>query len=256
MPQSLPLWRRQLSRFELELRAFTETSASTEEAAARIVTELYRRLVDETGSRACLLARLYQTIAYASLPPDLQEFARGCVPTGTLLPGTRCLTLLGSAGDEPDWNSRYTSVSHKAIPLASEEMIQQSPMIAQLLREFGVETRSLTGPASATKFDSSRKVYDVFHVLEAEGSPTIPAQEQFVRPHRVRSVVGFGGPLTSGDLFAAILFFRVPIPPGIAALFRSAALAVELELLRFALQPTFSSPGADGAQNSGSPGAG
>ena len=43
---------------------------------------------------------------------------------------------------------------------------------------------------------------------EAAGSPYIPAQEDFVQPVGIRSVLGFGGMLPGGDIFVVILFSR------------------------------------------------
>jgi hypothetical protein len=54
-----------------------------------------------------------------------------------------------------------------------------------------------------------------------------------VIPHGIRSVLGFGGVLPSGDLFAMILFSRVRIPREIAELFKTLSLNVKVALLPF-----------------------
>src|SRR5262249_11030000 len=87
--------------------------------------------------------------------------------------------------------------------------------------------------------DWEQRTFNVFHVAEAVGSPHIPAQAEFVIPHGVRSVLGFGGMLPSRDLFAVILFSRTPIPRGTAALFRPLALCVQLPLMPFVNGPVF-----------------
>jgi hypothetical protein len=71
------------------------------------------------------------------------------------------------------------------------------------------------------------KTYNVFHVAEARGSSAIPAQEEFVIPYGVRSALGFGGVLRSGDLFAVIMFTKVPINDETAGRFRNLALEVK-----------------------------
>ncbi|MGE5296319.1 MAG: hypothetical protein ACM3VT_15965, partial [Solirubrobacterales bacterium] len=71
------------------------------------------------------------------------------------------------------------------------------------------------------------RTFNVFHVPEAVGSPDIPEQAEFVIPHGVRSVLGFGGMLPGRDLFAVILFSQVPIPRSTAELFRPLALCVK-----------------------------
>jgi hypothetical protein len=58
----------------------------------------------------------------------------------------------------------------------------------------------------------------------------VPAQESFVIPYGIQSVVGFGGALRSGDIFAVIMFSRVPIPPDTAQLFRTLSLNVKLAI--------------------------
>ena len=59
------------------------------------------------------------------------------------------------------------------------------------------------------------------------GSEHIPNQQTFVEQYGIRSVVGMGGLLPSGEFFAVILFSRVVISPEVAALFRT--LGVECE---------------------------
>jgi hypothetical protein len=77
----------------------------------------------------------------------------------------------------------------------------------------------------------------VFHVAEALGSPFVPAQDPFVKRHGVRSVLGFGGMLPTGDLFTVILFTRVPVPRATAELFKPLALSTKLAILPFVGNP-------------------
>jgi len=81
--------------------------------------------------------------------------------------------------------------------------------------------------------ERSGKDLQCFHVEEAAGSSYVPAQEAFVLPFGVRSVLGFGGMLPSGDLFATIVFATVHIPPAVAKLFAPLSLNVKLCLLPF-----------------------
>ena len=67
----------------------------------------------------------------------------------------------------------------------------------------------------------------VFHVEDAVGNPSIPAQEEFVVKHGIRSAVGFGGALASGNLFAVIIFSRVTVPVSAAERIRTLALDVK-----------------------------
>ena len=114
-------------------------------------------------------------------------------------------------------------------------------MIMQLLRQLGVEAGSVLQDRDRCLVDWDQQTFNVFHVAEAIGSPYIPAQAEFVIPYSVRSVLGFGGVLPGHDLFAVILFSRVPIPRSTAELFRPLALCVKIALLPFVNGPAFTS---------------
>jgi len=100
-------------------------------------------------------------------------------------------------------------------------------MIAQLIRQFGLDLSDVVQPAPDLVRSLQGKTYGVFHVPEAVGSPYIPAQKDFVLKFGIRSVVGFGGSLPSGDLFAVVLFARVAISSDTADRFRNLALDVK-----------------------------
>ena len=221
-----------LTRFDLAaqlrcgrgLRSAILGALSMEAAAQRVCRFLFEELRGPEGERACALVRCYKTHPLGELPPDLQAVARGALTEERPHPATKCLTLLASSGEEPQWNSRQRSRNHRAIPLASERMIERAPMIAQLIQQFGLELSHVVHPTEELVRDLAGKKYGVFHVEEALGSPHIPAQTDFVLKHHVRSVVGFGGSLPSGDLFAVIFFSHVHVDSDTAERFRSIAL--------------------------------
>ena len=136
--------------------------------------------------------------------------------------------------------ARRDSRGHQALPLPGEESLTRSPMIRQLLRQLGVEAETLLSTDSAMMLDQSQHTFNVFHVAEASGSPYIPAQGEFVIPHAIRSVIGFGGLLLPGELFATILFTRAPVSRQAAELFTTLALNVKVALLPFAGDRIFS----------------
>lgn len=215
------------------LRGLNQGAGSMEEAARRIVECLHQNLAEgAAGERACALVRFYTTLAGGDLEPGLREFAAAILGE-PLSPSTRCLTLLATAGDRPEWNSRHLSARHKAIPLASEQMVESFPMISQLIRQFGLEAQRLLEPQPELILDLGQRTYNVFHVPEAPGSPYVPAQEDFVVRFGIRSVLGFGGVFPTGNLFAVIMFSRVPVPRETADLFRTLALSVKLAVLPF-----------------------
>ena len=225
------------------VRVASQGHATFEAAAGAIVRSLHRELAASgahDASRACALVRCYKTHPYGALPPDLKKFARGMLPVGEHpRPAMRCLTLMGTAGDDPSWNSRQESRHHQAIPLASTDVLERAPMIARLFRDFGLEPAEVVAPTPDVVRDRRGKNYGVFHVEEALGSPAIPAQDDFVRRHRIRSVVGFGGSLPTGDLFAVVLFARVHVHAEAADRFRAVALGVKAALFGYGLDETF-----------------
>jgi hypothetical protein len=185
------------------------------------------------------------TLPYHELEPGLQEFARAALGTEPD-PPTKCLTLLATAGDLPSWNDRHQSAGHRAIPLASPQMVAQSPMIFQLITQFGIELGALLTPETDIILDLEQRTYNVFHVAEAPGSPHVPAQDEFVLPFGIRSVVGFGGVLPGGNLVAFILFAKCSIKSETASMFKTLALTAKLALMPFAHGPIFSEERAGG----------
>lgn len=206
-----------------------ENSSTMEETAGRIVSFLYHRFSSQQGPFA--LVRLFKTHPYGRLSPELQSFAHkllGSVPAAA----TKCLTLLGTIGSKPEWCSRQLSLGHQAIPLASEDGLARIPMIASLVHQFGVEISQVLEPDPNLIVDLAQRTFNVFHVPVAEASPVVPAQD-FVRRENIQSVLGFGGMLRSGDLFAVIMFSRAPVSRETADLFQSLSLSVKIALLPF-----------------------
>jgi hypothetical protein len=218
-------------RSGLAIRRAVRGAESLEAAANVIVRYLYEHCVGAGALRSCVLVRFYKTHAFGALEPDQQRFAAaqlGAIPPRDEM---RCLTLLATIGDEEEWNSRHTSRGHKAIPLPSAESIRAAPMIMRLIEDLGVDVEALvSGTASPPARATEARTYDIFHVEDAYGSPYIPAQSEFVVPYRIASVVGFGGLLRSGELFAIILFSRDHIPPKSALRFRTIALDIRSAL--------------------------
>jgi hypothetical protein len=211
------------------IRSLGAGAASMEDAATRIVRYLYDELGDGNGERACVLVRLYKTHAYGKLPVDVRSFAGdvlGDVPPDDV----RCLTLLGTAGDVPAWNDRRRSQGHQAIPLPSEQLVEQLPMVRQLITQLGLEVSTVVRPDPSSARELSQRTYDVFHVPTAKGSPHLPAQD-FVAAHSVESALGFGGMLYTGDFYAVVLFSRAPVPSDAAQMLKILSLAVRVPLL-------------------------
>lgn len=226
------------------LKSAAEDALSMEEAAQRLVRTLFDEMGDATGEEpASVLVRLYKTHPLGELDADLQRFARAGPGGGEADEDTRCLTLLGTWGVEEAWRSRHRSERHRAIPLPTTEAVERFPMIAQLFHQLGVDVGAVVAPDAGILVDQHEKSFNVFHVPDAAGSPHIPDQEDFVARYGVASALGFGGVLPSGDLYAVVLFTRVPVGRAAAELFRPLALTTKLSLLPFARGPVFADAG-------------
>ena len=224
-----------------QLRMLGDGASSLEETADRTVRYLYDHLIDTaTGKRACALVRFFKTHPFEALAPELQAFARSMLGRDEPFPGMRCLTLMATTGERPEWQAPERSVGHKAIPLPSSHAVAQAPMISQLVEQLGLEVSSLVRRDDHILLDAEQRTYNVFYVPEARGSPYIPAQDDFVIPLGIRSVLGFGGILPLGDLFAVILFSKSYIPRETSELFKPLALCTKVAVLPFVGRADFS----------------
>ena len=215
----------QLESIASVLHGFGKKSGSTEALASDTLNYLYNKLNDGDDN-PCALMRFFRTIPFAELTPDLRDIAAASVAKGPA-ELVNCLTLLATRGIEPQWNERFSSRGHQVIPLVSEEMVQKAPMIAQLIKRLGINISQVVQPNPTLFLHPSEKNYNVLYVPEAKGSSTIVAQSDFVDQYGVRSVIGLGGLLPTGEMFAVMIFFRVFIPASTAERFVLLARGLE-----------------------------
>lgn len=246
-----------LAAFDAELtqqctggfRAAVQGAHTFEEAAVAACRFLYDELRTPDGGRACPLVRCYKTHEIGALPPDIAAVARrayGRIAFTPPEPNLKCLTLMATVGDEPSWNDRRQSRGHQAIPLPSPEVIDRAPMIAQLIRELGVDLAQVVRSPDRVVYESEDRSLGIFHVENALRSRYIPAQD-FVERYAIRSVVGFGGMLPPGhDIFAFILFARIPISYDTADHFRRLASEATPILSAFGPAAAFGEQGERG----------
>jgi hypothetical protein len=217
----------------LRLRETATGAPTLEMSAQRVCRFLYDELHGPDGQRACALVRCYKTHSYGSLDAELQSFARDALGSVLPRPTMKVLTLMATVGQSVAWNSRHLSRGHKAVPLPSREIVEKAPMISQLIKELGLELDYVLQPSPDIVKELAGKKHGVFHVEHAVDSPYIPAQQEFVVRFGIKSVLGFGGLMPTGDLFAVILFATVPVPPSTAERFKSLALDVKSGFSRF-----------------------
>ncbi len=226
------------------LRGINRGVPTFEEASQRAARFFHDELVDGTGRPAFVLSRCYATLEWQELPADLAAFAQAAVPDSPLEPATRCLTLLGSYGEEEAWRSRAGSQGHKVIPLPSVARLEDLPMVAQLTASLGLSATEVVHPDSSFLLEKERQGFNVFHVENALRSRYIPAQAAFVERYGVQSVVGFGFVVPPAHVFTTILFSREVISAATANLFKTLALSLKLAMLGVADKPMFRDPPA------------
>lgn len=220
-----------------EVKALGETAQSMEELCIKITRVLRERLSvglteEPKAEPALALVRLFKTQRLKDLPDELQAIANSGRELA-LGEDTLCLTLLGSSGVNPRWNQRKFSKGHQAIPLEDVASIQRIPMIASLLQGFGVNIEEMLHGDPLFLQDWGNNNFNVFFIKEAHRSEWIPAQEEFVVPMRIKSVLGCGGLLPDGEVFALVMFSRVAISEDTAAMFRSLSIALRSALAPF-----------------------
>lgn len=223
----------------MALRKIGVGAANMEEVANRIVQYFYDHFIDgQTGQPALALVRVFKTHPYKDLEPNLRTLVQHTLPQEPT-PTLRCLALLATRGDVPAWNTRQSSQGHQVIPLVSTELVAQSPMISQLVRQLGLDIGAVLEPDPAVVIDLEQRTFNVFHIAEAKGSPYVPAQQEFVIPHGIQAVLGFGGMLPSGNLLATIMFAKTSISRDTADMFKTLALNMKLAVLPFDSKTVF-----------------
>ena len=198
--------------------------------AAQAIVEFLRDELDRPEVQTTLI-RLYATIRTRALPPELNAETAG--RDGSITPSTPCLTLLGTAGREAAWSDRRRSSGHRAIPLVDPRAVaDQIPMVAGLMDQLGVDVGDVIDLREDNATVLHHREFGIFHVAQARGSRLIPAQD-FVAQHGVESVVGCGGGLPSGEVFALVVFSSCSIDAACAEQFSTLAYGLKAALVPY-----------------------
>lgn len=198
-----------------------------EDGAQALVGSLYDHF-----SESVVITRVFVTVPFAKLPPTNREFVREQVESrgaaDELKPTTPVLSLIGSYGLEEDWRDRRRSKDHVGIPLLSLSFIQTTPMIARLLKEFGVPLDWADSHDAEMIIDTIGSQAGLFYVEDAgaaadsHGRKIIAAQD-FVSACGVKSVFGVGGAYSTGQIAVIVTFCRDRIPRSAAEHFLTLA---------------------------------
>ena len=106
-----------------------QKSKFLEEAAQELASALRTEFQE-----SAVLARVYFTVPFDRLPPTNKAFAQKLAESAgavsELKATTPVLSLIGTSGQETDWNDRRNSKGHMGIPLISSAFVDAIPMIA------------------------------------------------------------------------------------------------------------------------------
>jgi DNA-binding CsgD family transcriptional regulator len=208
------------------LRTAGEGLSSMEEVGMGLVRLISEAARSETDEASCVLVRCFVTVGRSGLPTRLARLV-------ALEDGDdsedQFLVLLATEGIERDWCDRRRSRHHQVIPLVGSAMSVTFPMISRMFRQFGCPLPAMASHGAAF-VEPADHAFGVFHVEEARGSTALPNQD-FITEYGVASVVGVGGRLPTGDVFAVIMFSREPIDQQIAQLLQPLAMSIKLALL-------------------------
>ena len=193
------------------------------EAAQSLTSEIYNQFTDSV-----VLARLFVTVPLGDLPPTNKQFVQNLAKSAGADSGlketTPVLSLLGTSGQETDWNSPGKSKGHLGIPLISSAFVGAIPMISRLLKELGVPLGWIDSHDSEIIKKSVGTSAGLFFVDDAaqatdnEGRKIIAAQD-FVSKYNVKSVLGTGEAYANGQMAANIVFCRDRFSRNAAELF-------------------------------------
>lgn len=173
----------------------------------------------DSGALQLILSRVFVVLNYEDLTDELKAAVTQDKITNNPHE-INYLVLLGTYGKEQAWRSRATSQGHRAIPL-TEKTVLDVPMMSRCLQQVGFDLKIILSKErhEGLVLQGINKLYGVFYVPNANGSPYIPAQTHFVIPHKVVSVIGSGTCLPTGTPMIYIGFSVTSIPEESTAMF-------------------------------------
>jgi len=201
-----------ISRLCKNVDSKVQQARSLSEAAEAMTREVYHQF-----SNSVVLARCFVTVPFGDLPTTNKEFVRSLAESAgagkALKNTTPVLSLLGTTGQQADWDSPSKSKGHRGIPLISSAFVGSIPMISRLLKELGVPLDWIDSHDSEIIKRSVGTSAGLFFVDDAsratdnEGRKIIAAQD-FVTQYNVKSVFGVGDAYANGQMVVNVVFCR------------------------------------------------
>jgi hypothetical protein len=186
------------------MAAALETGASAEcfeELAQGTCRGLYERFEE-----SIVLARCYVTAPFSALPQRnatwVRDLAEAKGVAAELHDRTPVISLVGTAGRSPAWNSRFDSQGHVGIPMVSASFIDAIPMMSRLMASLGGNLSWIDSRDVSHVVARLGSISGLFYVaqaaadLDGRGRHIIPAAD-FVSQYGVQTVFGSGGAFNS-----------------------------------------------------------
>lgn len=177
---------------------------SLEEASGLLCRELFEHCrTGPDAERSLVLSRVFLSLPFQSLDPETASAVRS--PRRGNRADALYMTLLGTHGRAPSWCDRRLSARHRAMPFDRESPPDHA-MWRRCFEQVGFETANVLVERPEVWVPQG-----LFVVPEAAGSDSLPAQEDFIKPLGVMSVIGCGAALPDGAVSVWLGFSRHPI---------------------------------------------
>ncbi len=179
-----------------------DSFSSHEQASQYIAEQLFREFCLEDGQPQLSLVRIFRLTDVDDLPPEVQQLVDEREQ--------RVMALTGTWGIEEAWQHRTRSKGHQAVPISAIAVPERIPMFQEVLTQLGVDIEHLYETHELIVCDD-RPYQGTFYVPNAH-SPVIPAQDDFVIPYGIKSLVGFGGFIATQEvMYLLYAFANVPV---------------------------------------------
>lgn len=198
----------------------TRELSTAEEVCQSVTKSLYQTFSNSTGENEFALCRIFKSCSFDDFPPELKKHVRK-ISNEKFLKETKHIALLGTFGEKKEWCSISKSKNHKAFPLNNPQAVQNFPMMLALFNQIGFDISINKDTGSLLFLKKEDREFGLFMIKDAVGNSLIPDQDDFVIPFGIKSVFGFGGMFSTGNIFATIFFSKKKINRQQAEMFHS-----------------------------------
>ncbi|MCR4292258.1 MAG: PAS domain S-box protein [Candidatus Kuenenia sp.] len=226
----------EIKRFSKNIKDKCSVHASMEESVLEATKLFYHSFVTGNGSSSFALVRIFKSCSYQELPDDVQSYIKNKATAESIASQSRYLTLLGTWGDLEAWCDRKKSGNHIAFPMDDPQLSHKYPMIAALLTQIGEHPFCEVNAGVDFLKNDQHKNYGLYYIEDAGDVTSIQDQTNFVNTHSIKSVLGFGGKFTSGNVYAIIIFSKELIRKNTAKSFLAINPVVKQIMLPFEIE--------------------